>query len=83
VLRIETSKNYEPREIALRSALKVVLEALAVGHKPEERLFPINDTSNLWKRLCNVPGFPVADAMVSSCTMREAALPEGNIRGSE
>jgi integrase len=58
VLRIETSKSGEGREVGLTPDLKVLLFALVVGHSPEERLFPIKNPCYLWSRLCKKAGVP-------------------------
>src|SRR5690242_5481390 len=55
-LRIETSKNGEPREVPLTLSLATWLEALVVRKKPEEALFPVKDFRYAWKRICRAAG---------------------------
>ncbi len=54
-LRIEDSKSGEPREVPLTQSLRVLLEPLIIGRKPNERLFPAN-VRWAWKRLCKAAG---------------------------
>jgi hypothetical protein len=70
VLRIETSKNGEGREVALTPDLKVLLAALIVGHAPDDRLFPIKNPRYLWERLCRRAG--IACGRVGGVIMHDA-----------
>lgn len=56
-IRIETSKNGEAREVPVTPGLRVLLEALVVGHKPEDRLIQLNgDLRYAWRRTCKRAG---------------------------
>jgi integrase len=55
-IRLEDSKNGEPREVPLTPNLKVLLEAVVTGRKPDESLFPVKDVRHAWKRLCKSAG---------------------------
>ena len=55
-IRLEDSKNGEPREVPLTPNLKVLLEAIIAGRSPCKSLFPVNDMRHAWKRLCKNAG---------------------------
>ena len=55
-IRLEDSKNGEPREVPLTPNLKVLLEAIIAGRSTEESLFPVRDMRHAWKRLCKTAG---------------------------
>lgn len=56
VLRIETSKSGEGREVPLTASLTTLLTPLVIGRKPDEQLFPAKDLRWAWKRLCKEGG---------------------------
>lgn len=58
LIRIETSKNGEAREVVLTPSLAIVLQDILLGrmNKPEEPLFPAQDMRWAWKRLCKAAG---------------------------
>ena len=58
-IRLEDSKNGEPREVPLTPNLKVLLEAVIAGRSFEESLFPVRDMRHAWKRLCKTAGVKV------------------------
>jgi integrase len=55
-IRLDASKNGEPRELPLTPNLRVLLEAVIAGRKSDESLFPVKDTRHAWKRLCKTAG---------------------------
>ena len=55
-IRLEDSKNGEPREVPLTPNLKVLLEAVISGRAAEESLFPVRDMRHAWRRLCKNAG---------------------------
>jgi integrase len=55
-IRLDTSKNGEPRECPLTPNLKVLLQAVVTGRKSDEDLFPVKDMRHAWKRLCERAG---------------------------
>jgi integrase len=55
-VRIEDSKNHEPREVPLTPTLLTLLEPLVAGRNPDERLWPVKSTRSLWKRICKAAG---------------------------
>lgn len=74
-IRLEDSKNGEPREVPLTPNLKVLLEAVLTGRKPDESLFPVKDMRHAWKRLCKNAGVKCgkAEGYVIHDTRRTAA----------
>jgi integrase len=58
-VRIETSKNGEPRETPMTATLRTLLEALVVGRKPDERVFPTESyVRKVWPQLTAAAGCP-------------------------
>jgi integrase len=55
-IRLEGSKNGEPREVPLTPNFKVLLVAVIAGRSPKESLFPVTDMRHAWKRLCKTAG---------------------------
>ena len=55
-LRIEDSKNEEPREVALTESLRILLEPLVIGRRPHESLWPVRQFRKPWKRICAAAG---------------------------
>jgi integrase len=73
-IRLEDSKNGEPREVPLTPNLKVLLEAVITGRKSDESLFPVKDMRHAWKRLCKNAGVKCGkDGYVIHDTRRTAA----------
>lgn len=56
VVRIETSKNGEPRETPLTPGLLVLLEAMVTGRAPSKPVFPIQDIRRAWTDLLTRAG---------------------------
>jgi integrase len=56
LVRIEHSKNGEPREAPLTQNLRVLLEPLVIGRDATERLFPVKDVRYAWRRICKAAG---------------------------
>jgi integrase len=91
VLRIETSKSGEGREVALTQSLKTLLQAVVFGRKPNEPLFPVKDMRWAWRRLCKEAGVPCGklegvvmhDARRTTArAKRSAGVPESVINAS-
>jgi hypothetical protein len=61
-VRIEHTKNGEPREAALSVSLKTLVTPLVIGRKLEEPLFPVKDVRHAWRQICKAAGFKVATA---------------------
>lgn len=60
-VRIETSKNGEPREVPLEATptLKLLLENLVAGRKPDERVFPTQAyVRKAWPKITAAAGVP-------------------------
>jgi len=55
-IRLDDSKNGEPREVPLTQNLSVLLKAVIAGRSPDESLFPVRDMRHAWKRLCKTAG---------------------------
>jgi integrase len=55
-IRLDDSKNGEPREVPLTQNLSVLLKAVIAGRSPYESLFPVRDMRPAWKRLCKTAG---------------------------
>jgi integrase len=56
LVRIEHTKNGEPREAPLTQNLRVLLEPLVLGRDATERLFPVKDVRYAWRRICKAAG---------------------------
>jgi integrase len=56
-LRLQTSKNGEPRECPLSPDLAVLLQALVVGRAPADKLFPAG-FDRAWNRVRDAAGCP-------------------------
>ena len=56
-IRIEETKNGDPREAALTANLKTLVTPLVLGRKSEDPLFPIKDVRCAWRRICKAAGF--------------------------
>src|SRR5436309_3630381 len=56
VIRIEDSKNGDPREAPLTPALRVLIEPLVFGKTPNESLWPVQSFRYAWKRICKAAG---------------------------
>lgn len=50
-VRIETSKNGEAREVPLTESLKMFLQPMVLGRRPEDRLFTFDDTQYAWSKI--------------------------------
>ena len=74
-IRLEDSKNGEPREVPLTPNIKVLLEAVITARKPNDSLFPVKDMRHAWKRLCKNAGvkYGKAEGYVIHDTRRTAA----------
>lgn len=55
-IRLTTSKNGEPREAPITPGLRVLLEALVIGRKPEDKLIQCVSLRYVWTRLCKRAG---------------------------
>lgn len=84
LLRLETSKNKEPREVPIPDSLYVLLQGWVMDKHPDERLIPISAKilSSLWTELCEIAGiksgkkdggFVLHDARRSSARNKSAA----------
>jgi len=63
VLRLETSKNGEGREVQITPKIRAMLIACASGKQPNDYLFtrdgrPVKDFRKAWKKLCTDAGVP-------------------------
>jgi len=56
VIRLETSKSGEGREVALTANLRVVIEPLVLDRNLDDPLFPVKDVRWAWRRLCREAG---------------------------
>jgi integrase len=76
-IRIESSKNGEPREAPLTATLRLFLEALIVGKKPDARVFPSNNyVTKAWPKItakAGVPGLLFHDLRRTSARSKRAA----------
>jgi integrase len=76
-IRIEDSKNGEPREVPLTATLRVLFEALVVGKNPDDRVFPTNDyVRKHWPLItakAGVPGLLFHDLRRTSARSKRAA----------
>jgi integrase len=76
-LRIEDSKNGEPREVPLTPTMRVLLEACVVGKKPEDRVFPANHiVRDAWPKItaeAGCPGLLFHDLRRTSARSKRAA----------
>jgi integrase len=73
-IRIEASKNREPREVPLTPNLRVLLEAVIRGKSKNEPLCPAKTMRHAWKRLCKRAGLKSGlDGYVIHDTRRTAA----------
>jgi integrase len=74
-IRLDDSKNGEPREVPLTPNLRVLLAAVIAGGSPDESLFPVRDMRHAWKRLCKSAGVKCGKAAgyVIHDTRRRAA----------
>ena len=66
-IRLEDSKNGEPREVPLTLNLKVLLQAIIAGRSPGESLFPVSPS-----RICATPGNGSARLLESSAARQRA-----------
>jgi integrase len=83
LLRLETSKNKEPREVPITENLSVLLQALIVGMQPDEKLMPCSPSGfrHTWNKICDLAGvkagkkdgFVLHDARRSSARNKSAA----------
>lgn len=58
-IRLQTSKNGDPREVPMTDAIKTLITPLVIKGSPDDRVFPDVDFRCLWRRLCKgiaVPG---------------------------
>lgn len=51
-IRLQTSKNGEPREVPMTSSIKTLITPLVINGSPSDPLFPIIDFRCFWRRLC-------------------------------
>src|SRR5581483_5235222 len=80
-IRIEDSKNGEPREVDMPEYLRVLIQPLVIGRKPSEPLWPVRQFRYAWKRICNaagvkagkLEGFVMHDARRTSAKIKRAA----------
>ena len=56
VIRIETSKSGEGREVPLTESMIELMLPMVVNRDPEEPLFPVRDMRYAWRRLCDDAG---------------------------
>ena len=56
IVRIEDTKNGEPREAPLTQNLRLLLEPLVSCRTRDERLFPVKDPRYMWRRICKASG---------------------------
>jgi len=55
IVRIEDSKNGEPREVPMTPELRILIQPLILGRNLKEKLFP-KKFRHIWKRLCENAG---------------------------
>lgn len=55
-VRIEDSKNGEPREVPITDALRMLLQPLVLGRDPKDSLWPVKQFRYAWKRVCKAAG---------------------------
>jgi hypothetical protein len=80
-LRIEDSKNGEPREVSLIEPLRTLIQPLVMGRDPKESLWPVKQFRGAWKRICKsagvksgrVDGFICHDARRTSAKSKRAS----------
>jgi integrase len=76
-IRIEDSKNGEPREVPLTATLRVLFQALIVGKNPEERVFPTDSyVRKVWPEItakAGIPGLLFHDLRRTSARSKRAA----------
>jgi integrase len=76
-IRIEDSKNGDPREVPLTATLRVLFEALVVGKAPDDRVFPTNSQlRDAWPAItakAGVPGLLFHDLRRTSARSKRAA----------
>lgn len=74
-IRIEDSKNGEPREVGMIDTLRLLVQPLIIGRKPQEPLFPVKNFRYAWKRICAAAGVKAgkADGFVLHDTRRTSA----------
>ena len=58
-IRLQTSKNAEPRECPLTEGLAMLLQQLISGRHADDTLFPFHDIRGAWRRTCKRAGIPV------------------------
>lgn len=51
-IRLQTSKNGEPREVPMTTSIKTLITPLVINGSPSDSLFPIIDFRCFWRRLC-------------------------------
>lgn len=55
-VRIEDSKNGEPREVPLPESLRILLQPLTLGREAKESLWPVKNFKYAWKHICIAAG---------------------------
>jgi integrase len=60
VIRLDKTKNGDPREVPLTSKLVALLAPAVVGLKPDTRIFPVSKSTvdRVWREVATTAGFP-------------------------
>jgi integrase len=71
-VRLETSKNGEPREVPITNELRVLLTALVVGRESNDPLFHFSFIKE-WKAICKIAGVTPGKRGITPHDMRRSS----------